>query len=330
MRIVRTLSFLLLIGICAFQLYAQALGRARGKVTDPDGKPIEGAVITFEAIGDMPHTLTTKTDKKGEYLHIGIPPGKYKITPSKDGYTPVNYAFVNADVTLSDKPLIANFTMASTAKMTAAAGQQQQAQQNPPEDKLVEAKQALALMDAGKTDEAIDAFKKAIEKNPESASLHYNLGVAYEKKDKMADAQKEYQEAIRVNPELGEAYQALGNSYLTSGSDTKLGNDEKTKDFTMAADAFSKASNLMPTSYPVFYNLGVSYANMNKYPDAEAAFRKAAAISPKEPIVHYQLGMALFGQSKNAEAKTEFQQYLTLNPNAADKQDVLDLMQSLQ
>jgi len=329
MKIVRTFTLLLLVGFCASLLYAQALGRARGKVTDPDGKGIEGVTITFEAIGDVPHTLTTKTDKKGEYLHIGIPPGKYKITPSRDGYTAVNYAFVNADITLSDKPLIANFTMASTTQAAAAKGEQQQ-QAAPQEDKLAEAKQALALMDAGKTDEAIDAFKKAIEKNPESASLHYDLGVAYEKKDKVADAQKEYQEAIRVNPQLGEAYQALGNSYLTSGTDTKLGSDEKTKDFGMAADALSKASTLMPASYPVFYNLGVSYANMSKYPEAEAAFRKAAEISPKEPIVHYQLGMALFGQSKNAEAKTEFQQYLTLNPNAADKQDVLDLMQSLQ
>src|SRR5262249_23693651 len=121
MKIVRTFTVLLLIGFCASLLYGQALGRARGKVTDPDGKGIEGVTITFEATGDMPHTLTTKTDKKGEYLHIGIPPGKYKITPSKDGYTAVNYAFVNADITLSDKPLTANFTMASMAK--AASGQ---------------------------------------------------------------------------------------------------------------------------------------------------------------------------------------------------------------
>ena len=71
------------------------------------------------------------------------------------------------------------------------------------------------------------------------------------------------------------------------------------------------------------------YSNSGKYTEAENAYRKAVALKPQEPVAHYQLGMALLGQSKNSEAKAEFNKYLELNPNAADKQEVLDLIKNM-
>jgi tetratricopeptide (TPR) repeat protein len=94
-------------------------------------------------------------------------------------------------------------------------------------------------------------------------------------------------------------------------------------------EALTKASELLPDNYDAFYNLGVCYSNAGKYKEAEDAYRKAVSINPKEPVAHYQLAMALLGQSKNQEAKAEFARYLELNPNAADKKEVQELMNSL-
>lgn len=314
MRRVRLLSyyfFFLMAGL----VFADPTGRLRGSVKDPSGKPIEGVTLTIVAQGDMPQTYTAHTDKKGEYLHIGVRPGRYRITPTKDGYLPVQYGYIDADVTLAEKPLNADFVM-QVQQAAAPSGQPEEAAKQ--QDDMAEARNAVALLDEGKVDEAIVALKKVNEAKPGNASVLYDLGVAYEKKDMAEDAQKQYQAAIAANPQLGDAYLALGNSLLSS------------KKFDAASDALKKATELMPESYPAFYNLGVSYSNGGKYPEAEGAYRKACEISPKEPVAHYQLAMSLLGQSKNGEAKTEFQKYLELNPNAADKQDVLDLLQTLQ
>lgn len=307
---VRLLSYTIFLLLAAVA-FADPTGRVRGTVKDADGKPLERVDITMVATGEMPQTYTAHTDKKGEYLHIGVRPGAYRITPAKEGYTPVNYAYIDAQVSLGDKPLIADFVMQSQK----IAAQQQAAQQ---EDKLEDARKGIALLDEGKVDDAIAAFKKSLETNPENATLRYDLGVAYEKKDLLEEAQKQYQAAIQAQPDMGEAYMALGNSYLSS------------KKFDQAAEALKKAAELMPQSYPAFYNEGVAYSNSGKYAEAESAYRMACEISPKEPVAHYQLAMSLLGQSKNDEAKVEFQKYLELNPNAADKQDVLDLLQTLQ
>ncbi len=91
-------SFLLL----AFQAFA-ASGRVRGTVKDIEGKPVEKAVITITSMGEISQTYTAHTNAKGEYIHIGVAPGQYRVSVSKDGYKPVDYAYSEVRVTLSDR-----------------------------------------------------------------------------------------------------------------------------------------------------------------------------------------------------------------------------------
>ncbi|MGH9857283.1 MAG: tetratricopeptide repeat protein, partial [Acidobacteriota bacterium] len=119
-------------------------------------------------------------------------------------------------------------------------------------------------------------------------------------------------------PDFGEAYLSLGNSYLS-----------ERKFDAPAIEALTKATELLPANYNAFYNLGVCYSNSGKYTEAEAAYRRAIVIKPNEPVAHYQLAMSLLGQSKNSEAKSEFLKYLELNPNAADRAEVEELIKTL-
>ena len=62
-------------------------GTVRGLITDltPAQNPIEGVEVKIVA-QDSRKTWTTKTDADGEYKHAGLPPGRYMISISKDGY----------------------------------------------------------------------------------------------------------------------------------------------------------------------------------------------------------------------------------------------------
>jgi tetratricopeptide (TPR) repeat protein len=313
MKLRFTFLFFLLMSV---QVFAAA-GRVRGTVKDVDGKPIDKATISISSTGEVSQKYTAHTNAKGEYIHIGVYPGPYRVSVSKEGYKPVEYEYADVRVTLSDKGTTVDFKMQPVA---AQQKQQQQpaaaaAEESPA---IKEAKAGLAALNGGKIEEAITALEKALQLDPTLVTAHYNLGAAYERKDKLDQARKHFQEAVKLKPDFGEAYLAIGNSYLS-----------ERKFDSAAIDALTKATQLLPQNYNAFYNLGACYANSGKYVEAESAYRKAIEINPKEPVAHYQLGMALLGQSKGADSKTEFQTYLELNPTAADRKEVEELMRSL-
>jgi COMPASS component SWD3 len=68
-----------------------------------------------------------------------------------------------------------------------------------------------ALRVQGKMDEAIDAYRKAIELNPNYAGAHYNLGNALRDQEKPDEAIDAYKKAIELNPNYAEAHCNLGH-----------------------------------------------------------------------------------------------------------------------
>jgi tetratricopeptide (TPR) repeat protein len=313
----KAVRFTFLFVLFAIQAFA-VTGRVQGTVKDVNGKPIDKATITITFQGEINQKYTAHTNAKGEYVHIGIPPGKYRITVAKEGYKPAEFEYADVQVTLSDKGTVVDFKMkpdVPSQGVTGAVEEKGKAEESPA---VKDAKNAAADLEAGKLDEAIAGFEKALQQDSSLAPVHYYLGVAYERKGNLEKARSHFQEAVRLKPEFGEAYLALGNGYLA----------EKKFD-APAVEALTKATELLPDNYNASYNLGVCYANSGKYAEAEKSFRKAVEINPKEPVAHYQLAMALLGQSKNPDAKAEFQKYLELNPNAADRSEVEELMKSL-
>src|SRR5580704_5936168 len=74
----------LMLALCATQALAQASGTVKGVCRDTEGKPIPGAVVEWRNL-DNGRKYTLKTNGKGEYFSLGIDPGKYDVTLSKDG-----------------------------------------------------------------------------------------------------------------------------------------------------------------------------------------------------------------------------------------------------
>jgi tetratricopeptide (TPR) repeat protein len=71
-----------------------------------------------------------------------------------------------------------------------------------------------AYRDAGKSDEAIDEFKKASTLNPKLGEAHNDLGIEYGKKGLYDDAIKEFESALLVLKEPTQTYYNLALAYI--------------------------------------------------------------------------------------------------------------------
>src|SRR3954466_5946956 len=57
----------------------------KGKVTDRDGRTVEGAQVLFQGDKESGAKYTLKTNKKGEFFSLGIRRGVYDVNVAKDG-----------------------------------------------------------------------------------------------------------------------------------------------------------------------------------------------------------------------------------------------------
>ena len=93
-------------------------GGVRGRILDDAGKPLEAVAVKMEFQGGMNLTFDTKTNKKGEFMQIGLRPGNWKFTFTKEGFqvfaAPMRIALGEATV-LPDTKLV-------SGKAAAAAG----------------------------------------------------------------------------------------------------------------------------------------------------------------------------------------------------------------
>jgi tetratricopeptide (TPR) repeat protein len=218
------------LAICAFVLglaaiavpgYAQT-GQVKGKVVDANGKPVEGAVVTIEGSDSGGRKFTVKTNKNGEYIQIGLQPGQYKITATKDALTQSFNQRISldmAEVNFALKPGNAGNVSDEDRKKAAV------------KSAAIKAafEEGVALSNAGKNDEAIAKFNEVIATVPKCPECYSNIGANYAQKKDWAQAEAAYKKAIEIEPNSADAYNGLANVYNAQ------------KKFTEAAEASAQA-----------------------------------------------------------------------------------------
>ena len=81
---------LLLVGVSVSPVRAQAIleGKLTGTVTSEDGVPLPGATVEISSPALL-GTRTTTTSTRGTYVLLNLPPGKYRLTASRDAFKTV-------------------------------------------------------------------------------------------------------------------------------------------------------------------------------------------------------------------------------------------------
>jgi tetratricopeptide (TPR) repeat protein len=291
----------------ALPALAQSTGMVKGTVKDDKGQVVEGAKISIEFAEGVNRRQETKTNKKGEFVQIGLQPGAYKVTAEKEG---VGAKMMETRVRLGATAEL-NFVLAKGS----AGPTKEEIAKNAELKKAFE--EGVAASKAGNTDEAIARFQHASELSPTCGDCFYNLGYAYSQKKDYEKAEAAYKKAIEIKADYADAYNGLANVYNSQ------------RKFEEAAAASAKANELSSAAGTTtggggnansLYNQGVILWNAGKIADAKKQFEAAIKVDPNHAESHYQLGMALLNENNLPQATSEFETYVKLapdGPNAA-------------
>jgi tetratricopeptide (TPR) repeat protein len=287
-------GLLLGIGLLAPPAQAQT-GTARGKVLDAQGQPIADAKVLIEFQGGITRKFEVKTNKKGEYMQVGMQPGPYRITASKDGYQP---AVSDVRVSLGDPTEIAPFRLATAAQAAAAAG-------SPQAELRASFQKAVELQSAGKLDEAEAAYKAILEKMPDVPEVYQNLGGVYALKKDVPAAEAALVKALELRPDSADIATQLAKLYQENGQNDK------------AMEIMARSAGSNPADAKAQFNQGIFLLNASKNEEAIAAFEAAIKADPDMAEAYYRLGALMVGQGKLPEAIAHLEKYLSMNPTDA-------------
>ena len=161
------------------------------------------------------------------------------------------------------------------------------------------------LRKEGRSAEAVNALKKAIERGVKTAEVFANLGMALEDLNRG----EESVEALRMADQLGGgdamACFHLGNAYRDKGQ------DERARYF------YTRAIALRPDLAEAHNNLGLILQDGDSEQSA-ACFEKALSIDSAMDAAHSNLGNLRLRQGQMGEAIKSYQQALKINPQSAE------------
>jgi tetratricopeptide (TPR) repeat protein len=286
----------LFLGVGLLGAPAQAqTGTVRGKVFDTQDQPLKDAIVTIEFQGGITRKFEVKTNKKGEYLQVGIQPGPYRITASKEGY---QSATIDYRISFGQPTEVPPLSLKTLAQAVQAPG-------GPLAELREEFQNAVGLQGAGKLDEAEAAYKAILEKVPDLPEVYRNLGSVYAAKKDFAAAEAAFLKALELSPDSSDAATELAKLYQENGQPDK------------AIAIMAKSAGANPTDAKAQFNQGIFLLNSYKNEEAATAFEAAIKADPNMAEAYFRLGTTQVGLGKIPEAVANLEKYLSLNPDDA-------------
>lgn len=131
---------------------------------------------------------------------------------------------------------------------------------------MMEARRLIARNDTAQALKLLQQAKKMV---PDSAAIHFNLGLVYLNRRNFDEAIKECNLSISLNPYNPEVHFLLGYLYFQKN------------DFVPAAESYRKGIELNPNLAEGHGYLGFAYAKMKKYKEAIEELRTAVRLDPE-------------------------------------------------
>ncbi len=265
-------------------------GRLEGKASGDKGEALVGYLVEIDRQG-IKGQYKTKTNKKGEYVYIGLPIGDYKVTLK----TPEGAFIVTLGTRITLGP-------------------------DPPIDFDIAKEKAYQAEQQKKKIEADPNLKAQIEQQEKEAKSYTSLKELFDQSTRLMD-QKMYAEAI---PFLEQALPMAKTTNIPIVR-ARLGEAyHKTKNYDKALDNYQRAIAANPAEASYHNNVGNIYADMGKTAEAAASFQKAAEVDPaRASSYYYNYGAVMYNTGKMDEAVAAFQKSVGINPAFADGQFML-------
>ena len=139
-------------------------------------------------------------------------------------------------------------------------------------------------------EEAIDAYQKAIEREPTFAEAYYKLGISLGKLGKPKDGILTLEKALSLDPYNASVYNALGAMY------------GMLQQYDQAIEQFEKAVDIDPQLSLAYNNMGILFGKLGDHKRALEVLKLAVQIEPESAESQGALGVAyaMAGQPHNA------------------------------
>jgi len=264
----------------------------KGKVIDAKSQPIVGVTITIEFMNGSGRKLTTKTDKRGEFIQLLTESGQYRVTAT--------------DPKIGSASNTTRVSLGRVAEMTIVLAPTTAANDGAKAAELKKTfEEGVTASRAANHDEAIAKFQAALVMSPACFDCQFNIGVAYMAKKDEKQAEEAWKKALEIKADYSEALNALSTLY----------NNQKRFDEAAAMSAKAAAAGGGAGNADATFNQGIILWNQGKIADAKVKFEETLKANPNHADAHFQLGMALLNEGKLPEAVAEFESYMKLAPD---------------
>lgn len=281
----------------------------RGKVSGPDGQPVEVAVkLRTVALNVVDSTYS---NSNGEFTFQGVADGVYHVSVESDLYQPVE---VVTRVEWSTNPL-ANVDISLAARPSQTPKAQggyrhgshtisiQELRAKFPRKAIKEYEKGNEQMKRGEREAAIRSYRKATALAPALYPALNNLGNAYLEGKQMSEAEEVFRRALAVNPEGAEPYINLGHLYYESRR-----YDEAEKFLLRGLDRSSDSA-------LGYFFLGSTHARLGHFREAEINLKKALSLDdPGVAVAHVELANLYLRTNRQRNALEELEAFLKKRP----------------
>ncbi len=155
-----------------------------------------------------------------------------------------------------------------------------------------------------------------------AAEVGNNLGNIYEVTGKLEGAIVKYNQALALDPKLKFTHFNLARIYLAKGDFNLAVNhiSESLGKSASKADAkiilgFLKNTGSVKNGAQFYNNLGINFAQNNRWDAAVGAFSCALELDPGSSDYYYNLGLVYLNKGEKDKAKLALKQALRINPN---------------
>ena len=164
----------------------------------------------------------------------------------------------------------------------------------------------LALCLAGRYSEARDQLARAISLSPTEPNAHANLGRVLSEMGQLDEAITEFDRAVEITPDSASAHCNLATALVQQG---KTGE---------AMEQYSRALSIDPGYEPAHCNLGMALYVAGRLPEAGEQLRQALTLNPEDALAHCDLGRVLSDEGQIGDAADEFARAIHIKPDYAE------------
>jgi Tfp pilus assembly protein PilF len=162
---------------------------------------------------------------------------------------------------------------------------------------------ATALVGQGRLDEAVSYFRKALEIHPNYKAMHGGLGLALAMQGRLDEALAHYQRSLEIDPNDALVHEGVGSILMARGQ------------FDEALPHCQRALEIQPGLAISQNNLGYILARRGQLDEALTHYQRALEIQPKFAMAHTNTGDVLAARGQCREALGHYRKALEIQPN---------------